>query len=285
VSSHPFTAPGRAEVFVGELRKLPAFGRRDFLTAWSYRASFLSDIANLGFQVVMFYFIGRMVNTEVLPSYDGAKPSYMEFVVVGIALGVFLQLGMGRVANSIRGEQLMGTLESLFMTPTSTATLQVGSAVYDLIYIPIRTALFFLAIALMFGLDLHQSGYLPAAVMLLIFIPFVWGLGITAGAAILTFKRGSGGVGFGVAALTLGSGAYFPLTLFPGWVEDVAYFNPMAIAIGGMRNALLGGDAWAELGGQMLLLVPMSFAMLGLGIVAFRLALRRERGRGSMGLY
>lgn len=285
MSSQPLAAPGRAEVFFGELLKLPAFGRRDFLTAWSYRAAFASDIVSLLFQAAMFYFIGKMINTQILPSYDGTKPSYLEFVVVGIALGAFLHLGMGRVASSVRSEQLMGTLESLFMTPTATATLQVGSAVYDLIYVPIRTGLFFLALALMFGLNFYETGYLPAAVLLIIFIPFVWGLGITAGAAILTFKRGSGGVGFGVAALTLGSGAYFPLTLFPGWVVEVSEFNPMAIAIGGMRSALLGGDAWAELGGDMLRLLPMSLAMLGIGIFAFRLALRRERGRGSMGLY
>ena len=34
---------GRARGVAGELRKLPAFVRRDFLVAWSYRMSFITD--------------------------------------------------------------------------------------------------------------------------------------------------------------------------------------------------------------------------------------------------
>ena len=36
----------------------------------------------------------------------------------------------------------MGTLESLLVTPTAAATVQLGSAVFDLVYMPLRTAVF-----------------------------------------------------------------------------------------------------------------------------------------------
>ena len=38
------------------------------------------------------------------------------------------------------------------------------------------------------------------------------------------------------------SGAYFPLALFPEWVQSVARLNPIAIALEGMRAALLGSS-------------------------------------------
>jgi ABC-2 type transport system permease protein len=279
---------GRAEplaVMRSELGKLPAFVRRDFLVAWSYRFAFFTDIGGLISGVFMFYFVGRMVNPAVLPTYGGVRTTYMEFAAVGIALGVFTHIGMDRVAGAIRGEQLKGTLESLLMTPTSPSTIQFGSVIYDLIYVPLRTALFLLVIALSFGLRFHSSGFAPAALFLLLYIPFVWGLGIMAAALTLTFRRGSGGFGFGVALLTLASGAYFPLQLLPHWVSTLARINPISLAIGGMRETLLGGVSLGNVTRDLLTLAPLSAASLTIGLVGFRLALIRERLRGSLGLY
>ena len=278
-------AARRVSAAAGELGKLSAFLRRDFLTAWSYRAAFFTDAAALFLQALSFYFVGLMVNPEVLPSYGGERATYLEFVAVGIALSVFMHLGLGRVATAIRNEQVIGTLESLLMTPTATATIQIGSVVYDAVYIPIRTAMFFAVIGIAFGLHFEASGFLPALLVLLAFIPFVWGLGITSAAATLTFKRGTGGISFGVAILTLGSGAYFPLDLLPAWAQTAAEANPLAIAIDSMRNALLGGTGWSGIGQTLLLLVPLSALSLWFGFFAFRTALRRERRRGSLGLY
>jgi ABC-2 type transport system permease protein len=269
----------------GELAKLPAFLRRDFLVAWSYRMLFVSDVAALAFQALSFYFIGLMVDPGVLPTYGDTRATYMEFVVVGIALGVFVQLGLGRVAAAIRNEQLMGTLESLLMTPTHPATIQLGSVVYELIYIPVRTAVFFAVVAIAFGLSFEPGGLLPALAILLLFIPFVWGLGVASAAATLTFKRGSGGIGLGVTALTLFSGAYFPLDLLPGWGTTLAELNPIAIAIEGMRESLLGGAGWSQTGRALLVIAPLSAVSLTAGLLAFRASLRRERKRGSLGLY
>jgi len=275
----------RTSALGSELPKLAAFVRRDFLVAWSYRAAFFSDAAALFLQAISFYFIGLMVNPAVLPTFGGRTATYLEFVAVGIALSVFLHLGLGRVATAIRNEQLTGTLESLLMTPTSTATIQLGSVVYDSIYIPIRTALFFAVIGIAFGLHFEASGFLPALVVLLAFIPFVWGLGIASAAATLTFKRGTGGVAMGVALLTLFSGAYFPLGLLPDWLAATAALNPLALAIDAMRQALLGGAGWSQVAGTLAVLVPLSALSLAAGFLAFRAALRRERRRGSLGLY
>lgn len=275
-------APGG---FRGELAKLPAFLRRDFLIAWSYRLSFFSDAFSLAFQALLFYFIGLMVDPSKLPSFEGDPTTYLEFVAAGIALSAFVALGLGEVSTAIRDEQLQGTLESLLGTPTATGTIQLGSMVYELIYVPIRTVLFLIIITVAFGLDLEPSGLLPAAVIILAFIPFVWGLGIASAATVLTFKRGVGIVGLGATVLTLASGAYFPLELLPSWATDVAQFNPLTIAVDGMREAMLGTGDWSGTATAVAVLIPASAASLAVGAVSFRLALARERRRGTLGLY
>ncbi len=180
---------------------------------------------------------------------------------------------------------MMGTLESILVTPTAPTTIQIGSVAYALLYIPIRIAVFLGLIVAIFGLDFQWSGIGPAVVVLVAFIPFVWGLGLMSASAILTFKRGTAGVGLITAVLTLGSGAYFPLSLLPDWAEAAADFNPLALATGGMRDALLGGVGWSEVAPKLLILAAVSAVSVVAGVVAFRLALGRERRRGTLGLY
>ena len=274
-----------ADVVLGELVKLPAFLRRDLLVAWSYRLAFVSEWGGLVLQALMFYFVGKLVAPSAIPSYGGEPATYMEFVAVGIALTAFVQLALSRVGTGLRSEQVYGTLESLLSTPTSTMTIQLGTVFYDLLYIPVRTALFLAFAALAFGLHFDLDGILPACVVLLAFIPFVWGLGVANAGFLLTFRRGGGVSGFVVTVLSLFSGAFFPLTVLPGWAQSAAELNPIAVAIEGMREPLLGGSGWAGVGGDLVVLLPLAAVSLALGIAAFRLALRREKRRGSLGLY
>src|SRR3989337_1161921 len=123
-------SPRRTDLVWAELGKFSAFLRRDFLIAYSYRLSFFMDMAGLVAQAVMFYFVSLMVDPSRIPTFGGVRADYMAFVAVGIAVSTFLQIGLGHMAMAIRNEQLMGTLESLLVTPTSPMTIQLGTVAY-----------------------------------------------------------------------------------------------------------------------------------------------------------
>jgi ABC-2 type transport system permease protein len=275
----------RVGEFLAEIRKLAAFLRRDILQAWSYRLSFISDWVAIAVQTVMFSFVGHLIDPSALPSYGGNSTSYMEFVAVGIAIGALIQLALTRVAIGIRGEQMMGTLESLLSTPTSPATVQFGTVLYDMLYIPIRTIVFLALTSLAFHLHYQTDGVLPAAAILIAFIPVVWGLGIANAGAVLTYRRGGNVVGFGATILMLLSGAFFPVDVLPHWAQELAKLNPVAIAVDGMREALIGGGGWHAVAGPIAWLMPFAIISVAVGFTLFRLALRRERRRGTLGLY
>jgi ABC-2 type transport system permease protein len=272
-------------VFVSEVLKIPAFVRRDFLVAWSYRMGFVTDLLGLAGQALIFYFVGQLVDPSKMPTYGGNDVSYLEFAAVGMLLGAFIQFGMQNIASAVRNEQLQGTLESLLVTPTAPHTIQLGSVAFLFLYIPLRIVLLLGVIAVAFGLDFQASGVVPALVLLLGFMPFVWGLGVASAAAIVTFRRGAGLLAMGTLVVAFVSGLYFPIELLPGWLATVAEQNPIALAVEGMRESLLGGSGWAEVGSTLVLLVPMSLLALAFGVVAFRAALARERRLGTVGLY
>lgn len=268
-----------------EVRKLAAFFRRDLLTALSYRTALVSDWASLVIQIVIFSYVSKMVDASRLPEFGGRRASYLEFVVVGITLTAFMGIAVARLVSAVRQEQVQGTLESVLVTPTHPFTIQLGSVSYDLVYIPLRTLIFIVLSAAVFRMEFHLSGVLPTLAIVAAFVPVVWGLGMAVSAATLTFRRGTAFTGFGMTAITLTSGAYFPLTLFPQWVQTAASANPVAIALRSMREALIGGAAFRDISGDVGVLLLMAAVAVSAGSAAFRLAIERERRLGTLGLY
>jgi ABC-2 type transport system permease protein len=268
-----------------EAAKLPAFVRRDWKIALSYRAVFVADILGLATQVIVFSFIAKLVDPGTLPAYGGTVPGYLAFVVIGLVVNLTAGVLLYEVAGALRQEQLTGTFEALLATPTSGATLQLGSVAYTLIFVPIRAALLLGAIGVLFGLDLELSGIAPAMALLLCFLPFTWGLGLISAGLVVTFRRGTNATGMVVTLLGLISGAVFPIALLPPVLQTIAEWNPFAIAIDGVRDALIGGTGWAAAGADMLKLAPLSVAGLVLGAICFRWAVARERRRGTLGMY
>ncbi|MGH9282923.1 MAG: ABC transporter permease, partial [Acidimicrobiales bacterium] len=268
-----------------DLRKVPAFTRRDLLVLWSYRLSFFSDWLSLLGQIVVFYFIGQLVDPAAIPAFGGSPATYVEFVAVGLVFASFMQVSLARVSSVIRQEQLMGTLESLLLTPTTPAMIQLGSVAFDLVYVPLRSGIFLALVWVLLDVRLSLSGILPAAALLVCFVPFVWGLGVAGAGGVLTFRRGGAVVGLAGTVLSLSSGTYFPIDAMPRWLQPLAEMNPLTITLRATREALLGGQGWSVVGPAAAVLLPAGVVSLALGVLAFRAALRRERRRGTLGLY
>ena len=274
----------RRPIFLEELSKLRAFFRRDLLVLWSYRMAFFGDWFALILQIVTFYLVGKLVDPARMPAAGGDAPTYIQFVTVGIAFTSFVQVATVRLGAAIRNEQLMGTLESVLVTPTSPTTFQLGSVIYDLAYVPVRTTIFLVLVSVLLDVQLTFGGLLPALGVLVVFIPVVWGAGMVAAAGTLTFRRGALTT-FAVVALTLPSTTYFPAEVVPSWAQRIIELNPLTIALQAARQALLDGGGWADVGPTIAQLAPIAAASLALGFFAFKLALRRERRQGTLGLY
>ena len=270
---------------ISEAPKLAAFVRRDFRITLSYRMGALAGLFGIFAQVVALSFLGKLVDTSRMPVFDGTRATYVEFVAIGLCLNMTVLLLLHELSRALRNEQLTGTLESLLVTPTSIGTVQLGSTLFNLLYVPLRLGLFLAVIAIVFGLRLHVDGILPAVVLTLEFLPFLWGMGLIAAGAVVRFRRGAGAIGTGVAVIGLGSGAFFPLSVLPSWLAHLDAYNPLAIVLSALRNALIGGAAWHALATPILELLPLTIVSLAAGILVFRFFLRRERRLGTFGLY
>src|SRR2546427_337986 len=80
------------------------------------------------FSVLIWYFVSRVVNAPpTTPGLEGVD--YFAYVLLGLALFVYLSSAMISFGGKVRSEQMTGTLEAMLVTPTSIGTI-VGGVFY-----------------------------------------------------------------------------------------------------------------------------------------------------------
>ena len=105
----PIAHTGSFSATVEELAKIPAFFRRDLLTLWSYRAAFFSDWVNMLVQVLLFYFLSRIIPSDRLPEYGGHPITYIQFVTVAIARSHPGKYWIGKYAPEVNRNRTVHT--------------------------------------------------------------------------------------------------------------------------------------------------------------------------------
>jgi ABC-2 type transport system permease protein len=259
-----------------------ALARRDYAMIRTYRLGFALDFG-FGFaNLVVFYFISRTVQgVEDLDRLGGA-PSYFAFVAVGIALSGVISAASAGLAQRLREEQLSGTLEMLVVQPIRLTELAAGLAAYPFLFAMVRAAFYILVGGGLLGLSFRQTSWLGFLVMLLAAAAAFSGLGILLGALVLVVKRGTTLVGLLIFVLGALSGAFFPLSVLPGWLEAIGRLLPTSYAFSGLRDAIFQGSDWAT---PALILTAFAAVTIPLALVAFRLALDHTRRAGTLNQY
>jgi len=263
------------------MRKALAFLKRDFLIETSYRLNFLLSLAGMVFSVAVFYFAGRIVD----PSYVRETANdYFSFALVGMAMAMYLRTGLGSFAESVREEQMMGTLEAMMSTPTSLTTIILSSALWRFLLTSL-SVLAYLLIGAAFGVSFAGAN-IPAALLLLALTVISYAaLGIISASFIIVFKRGDP-VNWVVSSLfILLGGVFFPYAVLPGWLRFFSRLLPVTWSLDGIRASLFKGAGFSSLWDEFLALAVIAAVLVPLGLFLFALAVRHARRTGSLVKY
>ncbi len=261
------------------MNKIWAFLKRDFRIEVSYRLAFLLSIGGIFLSAAVFYFLGKIVNPQVV---EESANDYFSFVIVGIAFSSFLRTGLSSFASALREEQMMGTLEAMLSTTTSSQVIVILSSLWRFVFTSL-TAIFYLVIgALFFGLSLGNANLVAALLLLILTIISYSSLGILSACFIMVFKRGDP-INWLVGNLsTLLGGVYYPVAVMPGYLQFLAKFLPITYSLRGLRGALLKGYGVGQLGNDLLALLIISAILLPLSLFLFRLAVNHAKKTGSL---
>ncbi len=207
------------------------------------------------------------------------------YIFTGYIVMGFIGTAVWAMGFSIRREQWFGTLESIYVTPTSRLSLVLGKALQSTIHQSISTGIEFLVIYTVFGLALNIQGILPALIIFAFMLFSLYGFGVLISALALLLKEGwilAEGL---YSILMIISPVVYPLAILPNIAYQVSKIFPTGSALIGMRSFLIKGYPSQEIGTIFLHLLALDAAWILFGIIIFHLADTYMRRRGSLGKY
>ncbi len=263
-------------------RMLLAFLRRDWQIERSYRLAFVLQLARMAFNVAVFYFLGRVVNSIDIASLRAYGGDYFAFVLVGLAMGDYFGLALTEFSQRIRQEQTLGTLEAVLTAPVRLETVVFGSVLWGYLLTTLRLLLYLAAGAALGRLHLRQAN-LPAALTALALSVAVYSsLGVLAASFVMVFKRGDPVTWLFQAVSNMLGGMYYPVEVLPPLLQGMAAFLPVTYSLRAMRLALLEGASWTALRGDIGMLALFASLLLPFSLAVFRWAVRRARRDGTL---
>lgn len=250
----------------------------------SYKFGVFVQFAGIFSQMVLFFFIAKLVSPEKIPELSFYNNDYFAFVLIGIAFSGYFAVAMGDLAGSIKEEQSLGTLESLALAPEPLLLITIWTTGLGFLKATLNALVYLLLGFALFDLTLPNFSLLPTLILLLVSLLAFLPLGILGAAFILVFKQGNP-IHLLYSLLKFISGVYFPITLFPDWLVKLVYLQPLAPALTALRKVVLGGAGLAEVSFELKWLVGFTLIMLPVSLWSFQLAYRKARLAGSLAHY
>lgn len=256
--------------------------QRDFRIARSYKLAFLLRFFGAFFQIVVFFFISRLMGAGVSPALNAYGGNYFAYVLIGLAFQRLFSLSLSGYADVIGEAQQTGTLEAQAVLPVPLPLLVAGANLWPFLYALAETTLYLLLGAAL-GASITAANLLGALGILLLACAAISGLGFMGAALILLFKRGNAVAWAVEAAAALLAGVYFPPELLPGPLKNLSAFLPHTYALAGLRSALLQDVAPST--STLPPLAGFSLILLPAGVLALRWAYRQAQLRGNLAQY
>jgi ABC-2 type transport system permease protein len=207
--------------------------------------------------------------------------NYAGFIVVGTTAWMWLNMTLWSVGTSLRNEQLRGTLESNWLSPSPRFLVMLGIAAAHAMNFVIFLLIGVLEFVLVLGVRFNPN---PAATLaaVLLTIPWVYGLGMAFAALVLIFKEAQAMVFFVRGIFLVFAGISFPVAVLPGWMREVAEWLPLTHSIEALRFALLENASPALLQADFTFLAWAGVALLTAGYVTFQSVDRLTHRTGSV---
>jgi ABC-2 type transport system permease protein len=262
-------------------RVVLALTRRDVQIYLSYRFMMTLDLWIGALDVIVYYFISETFEGTTTASL-GSAPSYFAYALVGIAVTVVIQAASLGIGSKLREEQLTGTLEALVAQPLTSTEMAVGLCGLPFAISTVRVAIYILLGAAVFGLDLSSTDWVGFVAMLVAIAAAMSAIGIATAAVVLSIQRGNTISGLVIFAMSVISGAFFPVSVLPDWLEAIGKVMPTRFAFDGFRAALFEGSGWE---GDFLMLTAFSVISLPAAIWLFDRGLLLARRWGRLAQY
>jgi ABC-2 type transport system permease protein len=221
--------------------------------------------------IIWLLLFGQLFRNVVhIPGFTSASGSYLEFITPGVI--VMTALFSSGWAGTVYIEDMdRGVMDRLLASPVSRGAMIVGTVAYQSLTTIVQTLVVF-GIAVVSGARFAGG---PSGVLVTLLAACLISVVIASfsNAIALLVRQQEALIGisqFLVLPLQFVSSAIMDTRVAPGWVRDVARYNPVDWACTAARAALSADTDWG-------VVLPRLGALLGLAVVMAGLATRAFR--------
>lgn len=208
-----------------------------------YRGWFVFDMIIPTMLAAIPILLGRAIAGEDAAAnflLNTGTANYVAYMVIGANVFMIVSNSLWIFGFWLRSEMQMGTLESLYLAPVSKGVLLSGIAAYAAFRSLIAFGIAFTGGCLIFGVNPFQGDVVIAVLFLAVGLIPIYGISFFYGALVLKLKQANALISvaqWGVAAIM---GIYFPVTVFPRFLQAVSMMFPPTWVNQGVRASLLG---------------------------------------------
>ena len=270
-----------------ELRAMAWIARRELKTLFRY-PSWIFVFITLPYMLTamvstMGSFAGGVEASKNFAAKTGTE-NFFIYQIIGSAFWMINIIILSMVGNSLRMEQMRGTLEQNYLTPVRKPIFLIALTIPHL---AIALIIFLGVVAssiVIFGMASPTSLIQACLILFLGCIP-LYGLGFFYAALVVRFKEPWAITNILTSIFAIATGTYYPAYLLPGWVQLFSFSIPSTYVIEDLRQILIFNQSLASLWGHILILIAMMLIYPKLGYAAYKAFERRARRTGELAKY
>ena len=268
-----------------ELKAVWQSNLKDWKIEFAYPVSFIRQLISPLVFLLPFLLYGLvLVGGRYSPNLEQlvGTGDVVAFIFTGYIMMGFIGTAVWAMGFSIRRERWFGTLEAIYVTPSSRLGQVLGMALHSTVHQILGTIIQFIVIYLTFGLALKIEGILPALGIFALMMLALYGFGIVISALGLILKEGWVVSDSLYSIMMILSPVAYPLAVLPTLAQQASYIFPTAPALIGMRSFLIENFQPEVAGNVFLHLLGLGAAWILFGIVVFRVTDVYVRKRGML---
>jgi ABC-2 type transport system permease protein len=206
------------------------------------------------------------------------------YIAIGTTIWMWQNVVLWNVGFSLRNEQLRGTLESNWLSPTWRFAYLLGSSAPQLVSMLMFLTVSAIEFVLFLGVRFDGSLWLTL-LAILVAIPSIYGLGFAFASLVITLKEANAFVFLVRGIVMIFCGITFPISILPDWMRPIAAWLPQTYIIHAVRSAALSDDGLPAILGDLQALALFGLFWLTFGYLVFNWMERRARRTGAIGQY
>jgi len=253
---------------------------------YTYKVAFSVSVMGVIFNFLYLVLFGSMFATTNIPSLPAAyNGDFISYILVGSIGWGFLWSIMSGTGSSLRNEMVMGTLESVLLTPTKMFTLMFSYALFGSFFGFLSMIALTLIGFVFFGFSVFANANIFTLIIFILSAAMMMGFGMIFGGLTIWLKKIGETIPLLQSIVTFFSGVYFPLAVLPAFLQPIAKYIPFYYSIQGLRLSMIPSTPIYELIYYVSIILILAVVVNIIGFYTLKRGLLKAKKDGSLAFY